>query len=133
MSDDNNQVATFKERVYTRAVELSRGIGRENDVRRYLEELGLAPTVRFEVRDGETVESLNTAVFAKLEELGYTQYADELGLERPGTQEVTVTLTVRLSPDEASMLHDAGASEVRILGKRPVSVTVASGAEPTEA
>lgn len=122
MSDNNNQVAQFKERVYNRALELTRGIGRENDVRRHLEELGLNPTVRFEVRDGETVESLNTAVFAKLEQLGYTQYADELGLERPGTEQVTVEVTVRLSPDEITALS---LDEVRVLGKRPVRVSVA--------
>lgn len=124
-TDARNEVAAFKERVYTRALEWGRRRGYTDQVEQYLRELDLTPTLVFTGQDGETVESLNAAVYAKLEELGQTQYADELGLERPGTREVTLQVRVRLTPEEVRNLVNARADEpVQVQGRRALVVEV---------
>lgn len=124
----DNPVAALKERVYTRALELTVGTYHRSEVEGYLRELGLAPTLVFPVDENETVESVNAAVYAKLEELGQTHYADRLGVERPGTQEVTLSVTFRLSPEELESLTETG----NLPRRQPVRVSVDSDAEPTK-
>lgn len=125
---DTNGVAELKERIYNRAMQLTRDTGQQYEAERYLRELGMAPVQQFEVGADETVESVNAAVFAKLAELGLTRYADELGLERPGTQEVTVRVTFRLSPQELANLTGDG----HLPNKQPVRISMDSDTEPTE-
>lgn len=124
----DNPVAALKERVYTRALELTVGTYHRGEVEGYLRELGLVPTLVFPVGEGETVESVNAAVYAKLEELGQTHYAEQLGLERPGTKEVTLSVTFRLSPEELESLTETG----DLPRRQPVRVSVNSDTEPTK-
>ena len=132
-TDTTNEVAAFKERVYTNATRWARGRGYESQVQQYLEELGIVPVLVFSSADDETVQSINSAVYAKLEELGRTEYADELGLLRPGTREVTVQVKVRLTPDEvAALIRQRPDEAVQVQGRRALVVEVRDEGDGTE-
>jgi hypothetical protein len=132
-STTGEDVATFKQRVYTEITRQVADTHVEEQVQRWLRELNLAPILVFAPGEDETVESLTAALYAKVDELERTgevesyrarRLLDDLGLERPGTRPVTVRLAVRLSPQEAEQLADGRLSLNTVLARQQPQVTV---------